>query len=146
MSFAAGPLTTAILNGFLDNNSEWASVATSQSSTSITYGDLATVGPSVTITSAGSYALVLWSAGAFSNSATVVGHYTSFAISGATTLAASDTNSLRTTASNAGAGFRPMQFAIVPINPGSNTFTLKYKLSAATASTFTERLLFVLAP
>lgn len=146
MAYTAGSLLTAqLLNSILSANSVQNFIGTNQTTSTTSYTDLSTVGPSVTINSQGGTALVFWSAGMFSGDATVRGGYCDFAISGATTRAASDSSALIVTASNSGAGFRNMQFTWVAVNPGSNTFTLKYK-SLSGSFAFQNRLLFVFAP
>lgn len=122
-----------------------ASVATLQSTVSTSYGDLGTVGPSVTLTSVGTRALVLWRAGLFNSTATN-GAGCTVAITGATTLAAADVNGLLG-GDEAGTGFgqEGMQFMLATITPGSNTFTMKYRCTGTTAS-FQRRSLLVIAP
>lgn len=147
MAFSAGQLLTAqLLNALLNNNSGIASVAAAESTASTTYVDLTTVGPSVTLTSAGNRALLIWTASQFTNTAVTVGHYSSIAVSGATTIAASDSISLRTTHDNSGSGFRAAQFAFLTITPGSNTYKMQYRCSVATSSQFSVRSLWVFAP
>lgn len=123
-----------------------ATVTTAQTTSSTSYTDLATVGPTVTLTSVGTRALVMFGCLAFSNSATEVGHYMSVAVSGATTIAASDVYGRISSHNNNAAGFNSMNFTLLTITPGSNTYTAKYKLNSATASTFQNRQLMVLAP
>ena len=147
MVFSAGTLNTAqLFNALLNNNSGVTSVSTQETSSSTSYTDLATVGPTVTLTSAGNRALLLWTTTQFSNSATISGQHCSVAITGATTIAASDSISLRTTHDNQGAGFRVAQFAFLTINPGSNTYTMKYRCVSAVTSVWATRSLFVFAP
>lgn len=121
-------------------------VSTSETTSSTSYADLATVGPTVSITSVGTKALVWISAGAFTNTAVDIGHAMSFVVSGATTIAASDVYARTDTCSNAGFGTNCSNWAEVTINPGTNNYTAKYKLSAATASTFNNRRIRVYAP
>ena len=124
-----------------------ATVATSETTSSTSYTDLATVGPTTgSITSTGTKALVMISAGAFTNSAVNIGHAMSFVVSGATTIAASDTYARIDTCDNAGFGMNVTSYAYITITPGINNYTAKYKLSAATLSTFTNRRIWVYAP
>ena len=116
-----------------------ASVATSQSTTSAAYTDLATVGPAVTVMT-GSRALVFIAAD--------MGNGTgwarmSVAVSGATTIAASDgERALSHTASFLSRfGITILELAL---NAGSNTFTAKYKATAGT-STFADRTIIVVS-
>ncbi len=62
-------------------------VSTSQTTTSTAYTDLATVGPQVSVTSKGTRALVLWKLTQLTTSGSSA---SSPAVSGATTIAASD--------------------------------------------------------
>lgn len=148
--FAGQRLTAGVLNGalaaLLSGKSSQDSVATTQATTSTSYTDLATAGPTVTLTSAGTLALVLFGCASFSNSATETGQAMSFAVSGATTISASDTYARIVSHNNNAFGFNVMNFAVVTITPGSNTFTAKYRLATATSSSFANRRLFVFAP
>lgn len=124
-----------------------ASVLTAETTSSTSYTDLATVGPSTgSITSVGTKALVMISAGAFTNSAVNIGHAMSFVVSGATTLAASDVYARIDTCDNAGFGMNVTSYAYITITPGVNNYTAKYKLSGATTSTFNNRRIWVYAP
>lgn len=118
-----------------------ATVATSQTTTSTAYGDLTTVGPQVT-SNTGTIAACLFIA-EVSNTGTNSATNVSVAVSGATSIAASD--AWRTvldgvTAGNANrvAGFH----LFTGLNPGSNTFTMKYKIGTGTG-TFAFRELLV---
>jgi len=119
-----------------------ATVATSETSASTTYADLATVGPAVTVIT-GTSAMVYLKC-AFDNNTANVGTFMSFAISGSTSLAASDANAIdiagvtSATRSRVGAAFR-----ITGLIAGSNTFTAKYKVASASTGTFTQRDLIV---
>ena len=113
-------------------------VSTSQTTTSTSYADLATVGPTATVVSKGTVAVVLW---ADVQSTTSGSAASSPAVSGATTTAASDTwgaiasDSTRTT----------VGWAVFTITPGSNTYTIKYRVTGGTG-TFRDRRMFVWAP
>jgi len=131
----------AILNDLSHN----ATVATSQTSTSTTFTDLATVGPTVTLTSAGTFALVLFEAVMFNNTAATNGTVMGVAVSGATTIAAADVDTIKVTIGNAGVGERHAGFAVFPITAGSNTYTAKYRCSAGT-SAWQDRKIYVFAP
>ena len=116
-----------------------ATVATSQTSTSQTYTDLATAGPAVTLTT-GTKALVIISAG----SSVGIGDnsYVSFAVSGATTIAASDANSLmdRTGVTL----LRSRAVMLTTLTAGSNTFTMKYRASGGGTITADNRQIIVI--
>lgn len=113
-------------------------VATSQTTTSGTFTDLATAGPAVTVTT-GTMALValrcqMSNSGA---SASVMG----FAVSGATTVAAS----LEDAISNVGTNEVRIgaSFLVTGLTAGSNTFTAKYMVGGGT-STFSGRDIIVI--
>lgn len=131
------------LNSIAERVPTQATVATSQTTSSTSYGDLATVGPAVTVTT-GTQAIV-WAIVRSQHSAGGSGECSwSVAVSGATTVAASD-------------NWRGLQSGVTAANPnrfgvchlftgltaGSNTFTIKYKTTGATA-TFQDRDIVVL--
>jgi hypothetical protein len=115
-----------------------------QSTSSTTYVDLATV-TSVTVTT-GTSALCIWHAGA-ANASANAGVFVSVAVSGATTVAASDTiaNYLQTPSSSLGIYF-PIHSGHIftGLTAGSNTFTIKYRTGSGTA-TFDTRGIQVVA-
>jgi hypothetical protein len=108
-----------------------ASVATEQSTTSSSYTDLATT-LSVTLTT-GTKALVIIT------SRSLVGalnyqYYTSFAVSGATTIAASDANGSNGSRMSSGEA-DATRFSVatfVTLTAVSNTFTMKYRVDGST--------------
>lgn len=116
-------------------------VATSQTTTSTSYTDLATVGATVTCTT-GTDAFVFHAA-QFANSLSSGLSAVSWAISGATTRAAQDSTSI--IIDGAGAG-QHVRFAdvdyLTTLTPGSNTFTQKYKVGSGTG-TFVNRTIMV---
>lgn len=127
-------------------------LATSQTTTSTSYTDLATAGPSVTLTT-GTSAIVSVSCIASNNQANANAEsgvtYMGFAVSGASTVTAAD----------ARAGFGPQihtshsqnrsgTFLVTGLTAGSNTFTAKYRVGGALATgtgTFSNRHITVLA-
>lgn len=120
-------------------------VTTSQTTASTTYTDLSTVGPEVTLET-GTIALVTISAtfGEPTNDAGAV--YASFAVSGATTLAASDGNAITVNFSNTGQdpyGSFSRTFRLTGLTAGSNTFTMKYRIASGTSVSFRERSITV---
>ena len=124
-------------------------VATSQSTTSTTYADLATVGPSVSVTT-GTFAIVFFTATAWQNSASASDSILmSIAVSGATTIAAADATAMRDTdVSGLSFARRYGNFVtFTTLTPGVNTFTAKYRTSnAANAANFGDRRIAVYAP
>jgi hypothetical protein len=125
-------------------NSATAQTNSAQSTASTTYVDLATV-TSVTVTT-GTSAFCVWHAAGV-NAASLAGVYVSVAVSGATTVAASDTiaNYLQTPSSSLGIYF-PIHSGHIftGLTAGSNTFTIKYRTTSGTA-TFDTRGIQVLA-
>jgi hypothetical protein len=118
-------------------------VLTSQTTTSGTLGDLATVGPSVTIDT-GTSALV--SVSCFANNTLGAGNtaFMSVAVSGASTIAASTNWGARTTFWSANASVTMAGFFIMTgLTAGSNTFTAKYSTDGSTIS-FGNRFMVVI--
>jgi hypothetical protein len=125
-------------------NTGFASVATSESTTSTSYTNLTTT-LSTTVTT-GTKALVSITA-AFQNGAIAnVGSYCSFGVTGATTIAASDTYGTRFFAASAsnllvnGSGC----WVLTGLTAGSNVFTAKYKSEAGVLSNFVLRTISVI--
>ncbi len=118
-----------------------ATVATSQTTTSATYADLATVGPAVTLTT-GTLVLVIIGCnmaestlGAFS--------LMSYAVSGATTTAASDAWAMLYQSAVATDQIAASMASVQTVTAGSNVFTAKYRVNANTG-TFFNRWISVL--
>ena len=107
--------------------SSTASVLTQQTTTSTSYTDLATAGPAVTVTT-GTKALVMINAEIYGGAG--FAQYMSFAVSGATTVAASDNFSIGNSGTNQiGTG---TTFLVTGLTAGSNVFTVKYRVTAGT--------------
>ena len=137
--YSAGRVQTSTLYvGGVERTATTATVATSETTTSATYTDLATAGPSVTVTT-GTAALVYITA-EISNTSQVNNHV-GYAVSGATTTAASDERNLRV--SGAAATVQKMTAVyLASLTAGSNTFKLEYKTDGGTA-TFLRRSIIV---
>jgi hypothetical protein len=120
-----------------------ATVATSETTSSTTYTDLTTAGPAVTVTT-GTKALVIITSNIRDREDR--GEFMSYAVSGATTLAADDTRALSMVTPTQPAGIYQMSFVNVPtLTAGSNTFTAKYRTNSAIHSaTFLNRSIFVM--
>jgi len=124
-----------------------AEVLTNQTTTSTSYTDLTTAGPAVTITT-GTSVIVLITADLGDPSNTAGFIRASFAVSGATTRAASDNEALIasgaaiSTADPFGTYSRAV--VITGLTAGSNVFTMKYKVSTGTAS-FQNRNIVIVA-
>jgi hypothetical protein len=140
LTVAAGvPSWAAPVSAAPTNDS--AAVATNQSTSSTSYTDLATAGPAVTVTT-GTKALVIVSATMEPNQNNE--GYMSYAVSGATTVAAADSAALlfyRNTADTVTSGMS--KATSVTLTAGSNTFTSKYRVSGGTVY-FRTRSIFVM--
>jgi hypothetical protein len=116
-------------------------VSTSQSTTNTSYVDLTTAGPAVTVTTGTSALVAIY--GGMQNSAATANVWMSFAVSGATTLAASDNTALGYDSPTAASTVYHGAIHLVGgLTAGSNTFTAKYRVSAGTG-TFNQRRLLV---
>jgi hypothetical protein len=132
----------ALLTLNVYNGSAWvsitpsgANVATSETTTSASYVDLATSGPAVSVTT-GTKALVTISA--YMQPSTTATLRASVAVSGATTVAAADSACIRQ-GQSAGLGSTNARTVLLTgLTAGSNTFTIKYKTDGGTA-TFDNR-------
>jgi len=117
-------------------------IATSQTTSSTSFTDLATVGPTVTITTGTDALVILTATIAASSDARMASM--GFAVSGATTIAVSDATSLRASASTT--NFDPYSMSAifrVTLTAGSNVFTAKYRNSSVANATFANRTLMV---
>lgn len=114
-----------------------ASVTTNQTTTSTSYTDLATVGPVATLVTGTAALVAIFAALSCTAGGTAL---MGFAVSGATVLAASDTQAL----SNPGTTFFQfgVLFEVTGLTPGTNTFTVKYRVTGATGS-FVSRQIVV---
>lgn len=115
-------------------------VDTTQTTTSTSYTDLATAGPAVTAT-IGSNGLALVCIGALMDQSVADFANMSFAVSGASTIAAADNNACLQYNTNDRVVSR--NILLTGLTPGSNTFTMKYKVGSGTGS-FTYRTIAVI--
>lgn len=135
-----GPQLTILGDDIVDLNARTspssAGVATSQTTTSTSYTDLATVGPAVTLAT-GNVAIVVLTAEVDTTGAGVTPRM-GFAVSGATTLVASDIWGLKVDAG--AAALLQMSFVVLAtgLTAGTNTFTAKYRVGSGTG-TFLNR-------
>ena len=126
---------------------DFARVETNQFTGSTSYTDLTTSGPAVTVTT-GTKALVIVSSRIYSQTSSSTA-YMSFAVSGATTTAASDDVALRVAQSSqtANQAFRMSAASVATLTAGSNTFTAKYKWDGSgevQQAHFQQREIFVI--
>lgn len=121
-----------------------ATVATQQSTTSTSYTDLSTSGPAVTLTT-GTKALVIITSEAGNNGSGAAA-WASFAVSGATTIAASDANAIKVqnTGTTNSMYIRGSAATITTLTAGSNTFTMKYKDDSTGTAFFKDRTITVI--
>ncbi|MDX3311597.1 hypothetical protein P1S61_21535 [Streptomyces sp. ME08-AFT2] len=126
------------LNSIAERTSAAAIVATSQTTTSTSYTDLATVGPAVTVTTGPLAWVHLYNSNV---NTTSVSSLMSFEVSGASSIPAADNQSIGiagTAGSREGAAF-----LLTTLTPGSNTFTCKYRVGSGTG-TYADRRIAVL--
>lgn len=129
-------------NSIVERAIDSAEVVTAEGTTSTSYTDLATSGPAVTVTT-GTRALVIITAQPEVNTTEAQG-YATFAVSSATTIAASDDNCLVETSATTADPYRMSVVRhVTTLNAGSNIFTMKYRTSAGTA-TFRRRQIIVM--
>jgi len=114
---------------------------TTSTSYTTTLGGTPGTNPSVTVTT-GTKVLVTLTGYVEINNDTA---YMSFAVSGATTMAAADATALRFATSSAGSGNQASATYVVTLNSGSNTFTLQYKSGSVNhTATFANRNIIVI--
>ena len=116
-------------------------VAASETTSSTSYTDLTTAGPAVTLTT-GTKALVIVTSASFNNT-NAQGPFMGYAVSGATTIAATDTTASYVQRESAVQKTRYSCVSSITLTAGSNTFTAKYRTSTGTA-TFSDREIFVI--
>lgn len=122
-----------------------ATVATSQTTTSASFTDLATVGPAVTVTT-GTSAIVVVTA-SLNNNTSGGGARVDFEVSGATSRAASDATALIHVTAAANQGHRASAIThVTGLTPGSNIFTMKYRIppTGGGTATINDRHLIVI--
>ncbi len=133
---------------YVYNGSAWVcitpktdAVATDQTTASTAYADLATTGPAVTLQT-GTKALFTLTTDCYNTTAGTFVN-ASVAVSGATTLAASDTWSTYNVSGVANFVTVSRTALLTGLTPGVNTFTAKYRANAAGTAHFAQRSLTV---
>lgn len=117
-------------------------VNTSQTTASTSYTDLATAGPAVTVTT-GTRAMV-WTNCQLQNSVDSAGTHASVTVSGASSIGASDAAAISLDGVLAANPWRlGTCYMFDTLTAGSNTFTMKYRVSAGTG-TFHRRHIIVM--
>lgn len=141
-------ITEAELAAFMLAHAKCATVATAETQASGTaYGDIATAGPAVTVTMTGTVAIVWLSCLARRNGVGNTG-FMGVAVSGASTVAASDTQaaSAPSDVANHNATLSRV-LTITGLTSGDNTFTSKYHNDGGGVNwTFENRGIAVYAP
>lgn len=126
-----------VTNGFLAAYNE---VTTLQTTTSTSFTDLTTSGPAVTITvPTGGMRVKVTVQAQLAQTSAAAPVYMGFAVSGSTTVAASDDNAL--THNGSGSFEAYSHISVVTLNAGSNTITAKYRTTSGTAQYRYRRLL-----
>jgi hypothetical protein len=144
--FQAGaiPNTALALTYLQAGAAQTATVATPEAGNfSAAYGNLATLGPVVTVTT-GTQALVgvfcLMGNGTANNSSSM-----GFSVSGASTIPASDAQAVRILAYTGSTGLiSASAIFLVTVTPGINTFTARYSTNGVNNATFANRNIFVI--
>ena len=119
------------------SSSSGAIVATSETTTSTSYTDLATAGPAITVTT-GTTAVIAITCD-FSVSPADRGRI-GVAVSGASTVAASDAKSLNSAGAVTGA---TKVIRLTGLTAGSNTFTLKYLVGSGTGPFLNREIVYL---
>jgi hypothetical protein len=136
-------IVTTGLNSVAERVVSESFVVTAETTTSTSYDDLATVGPTVTVTT-GSAALTILSVRMGNSTAAYC--LASVQVSGASSVAAADARSLRYLSATGGNEHRgSVSSLFTGLTPGSNTFTAKYLVRPSGTGTFQERRLTVIA-
>ena len=115
-------------------------IATPETSASTGYTDLATTGPTVTCTTSASALVAIYANMQNSSNAA----WMSYAISGATTSAEVDNRAIQVAANSAGQRVGAMFFHSTILNPGTNTFRCKYRVSTSGTGTWSDRRILVI--
>lgn len=133
-SFTAVNVVKAIGNSY---------ILTTQATSNASYTDLATTGPSITLTTGTAAIIIIAGRGnddANDGATAIMG----WACSGATTIAATDDVSWQADQ----AAFRSYGvniYKVTTLTPGSNTFTAKYRKSGGSTASFGYRQMMVIA-
>lgn len=137
-------IVTTAANVVTERDSQVAFIGTDESTATTTYVDLATVGPAITVTT-GTKAVVAIGGGASNNTIGLASRIAA-TISGATSIAANDSDSFLIESGNVSDHFQgTWVYITTALNSGSNTFTAKYRTSAGGGvSSFDNRLVMVL--
>jgi hypothetical protein len=114
-----------------------ADVSTVQTTSSSTYTSLATAGPSVSVTLAVGQTCTVTVSADISVSNTAAGARASYAVSGAVTVAANDTECGASSNLDGTTCTKPSVFTCT--SAGSHTFTMQYRSNGSIVGTFSSR-------
>ncbi|KAF2774702.1 hypothetical protein STPH1_7747 [Streptomyces sp. OM5714] len=129
-------------NSIVERSIESSLISTSESTTSTSYTDLATTGPAVTVDTS-SRAIVFVTAN-LQNDTAMENVYASYEVSGDTSIGATDSRGAFMGAAYTNQVLRAGQIYLEDtLTPGSNTFTMKYRVTGGTGK-FTHRHLVVI--
>lgn len=130
------------VNSIVQRQIAEAQVLTQETTGSTSYTDLTTTGPSVTVTT-GTLAQVSIQAQMF-NSGSSSSNWSSFAVSGATTVASNDQVAISCEAAAPSQAFKFGATKLMTLTAGSNTFKQQYRVGSGTG-TFDDRNIIVWA-
>lgn len=139
---AGNYFTTAGTNYIVERSPSGAIIPASQTTTSTAFTTLTTAGPTVVVET-GTRALVCLYAGLVNTTSSSQSAMMGFVVTGATTLSATTNRALVAS----GAGGIPQRVGaqfLVDLNPGTNTFSARYRSSSGSATaSFADRQLLV---
>lgn len=119
-------------------------VSTQQTTSSATYANLATTGPAVTVTIGSSGMALVCPYAHIAGDTLANTPYMGVDVSGATTLSANDNLALGYSTSSSSGQFAGAVHLYSGLNPGSNTFTSKYRRGGSGSGYFSNRRLAVI--
>ncbi len=134
---------TSAANTLAQRKIQQATVFTSETRTSTTYGDLATVGPSITFSLGNTAKVVIVVTCQLSNNTVGAFSRMSYAVSGATTIAADDIRALAWENAGSTQAMATSYVTFQTLNSGSNTITAKYRVGSGTGTFLRRRLLIM---
>jgi hypothetical protein len=135
--------TTSATNQITERVAVQAAVNTSESTTSTSFTDLTTTGPTVT-TNTGNQVIVFFAAEVTNNTASQAGRV-AVDVSGSTTIAPDGNKVLRLESSGTAEFQRASVIHLITgLTPGSNTFKLMYATVGASTASFNQRSITVL--
>lgn len=145
---STGLVNSTVTASKLATGATVASVATSETTTSTTYADLTTTTDSVTVTVGANGLALISIMSAVADSITLALVFVSVAVSGASTVAASDANGFEFQNVTAnGTNQLGVTYILTGLTPGSTTFKMKYRVqtggSGAGTGTFSNRRISV---